>query len=69
MAEPLDDRMRAFYDGVKDFSRRDISGLDQEMAEELEKTKQKVEELKATRDSTQQIYEGACVRLGIEPTL
>ena len=69
MGVPLDDKMKSFYSSIQDFSRRDISGLDQEMSEELEKTKQKVEELKENRDSTQQIYEGACVRLGIEPTL
>ena len=69
MGVPLDNRLESFYNGVKDFSHRDIAGLDQEMADELEKTKQKVEELKSSRESTQQIYEGACKKLGIEPTL
>lgn len=69
MGVPLDDRLKTFYSSVREFAKRDIGGLDTEMADELEKTKKKVEELKGVRDSTQQIYEGACVRLGIEPTL
>ena len=69
MGHPLDQKYQSFYQGIQDFAKRDIQGIDQEMAEELEKTKRKVEDLKASRDSTQQIYEGACTRLGIEPTL
>ena len=69
MGVPLEAKLQSFYQGVLDFAKRDIGGLDQEMAEELEKTRRKVEELKTSRDSTQQIYEGACLRLGIEPTL
>lgn len=61
----LNDQQRSFYERVLETSRQEIEELDVQIEEELAKVKDRLAELQNAKKASQQMYDAACMRLGI----
>ncbi len=61
----LSDRQREFYENTLDVTRQEIEELDREIEEELAKVKDRLAELQNAKKASRQMYDAACLRLGI----
>ncbi len=61
----LSDRQRKFYENTLDVTRQEIEELDREIEEELAKVKDRLAELQNAKKASRQMYDAACLRLGI----
>ena len=58
-----------FYRHTLDMTRRQIDDLNEQIEQELSKVKDRLAELKSSKDAAKQIYDGVCKILGVENDL
>ena len=61
----LSDKHREFYEQSLDVTKQEVEELDQQIAAELAKVKDRLTELQKAKKATLQMYAAACARLGI----
>jgi hypothetical protein len=58
-----------FYKQTLEMTRKQINDLNDQIEEELSKVKDRLAELKNSKDAAKQIYDGVCKILGVENDL
>ena len=58
-----------FYRHTLEMTRRQIDDLNEQIEQELSKVKDRLAELKDSKDAAKQIYDGVCKILGVENDL
>jgi transcription termination factor NusB len=61
----LSDEQRQFYEQTLDVTRQEIADLDQQIEAELTKVKETLKDLQKAKKAAFQMYDAACLRLGI----
>lgn len=61
----LNDQQRQFYENTLQVTKSEIEELDQLIEEELAKVKDRLAELQSAKKAARQMYDAACLRLGI----
>jgi len=61
----LNDSQRSFYENILNTTRQEIEDLDGQIEAELAKVKDRLAELQAAKKASRQMYDAACLRLGI----
>jgi ABC-type Zn uptake system ZnuABC Zn-binding protein ZnuA len=61
----LSDEHRKFYEQSLDVTKQEVDELDQQIAAELAKVKDRLTELQKAKKATLQMYAAACSRLGV----
>lgn len=61
----LNDQQRKFYENTLTVTKQEISDLDRQIEEELAKVKEKLAQLQNAKKAARQMYDAACLRLGI----
>ncbi len=61
----LSDEHRKFYEQSLEITKEEVDELDQQIATELAKVKDRLTELQKAKKATLQMYAAACARLGI----
>lgn len=61
----LSDQQRKFYENTLKVTRDEISDLDRQIEEELAKVKERLAQLQNGKKAARQMYDAACLRLGI----
>jgi hypothetical protein len=62
---PLTEQQRRFYENSLQVTRQEIGDLDRQIEEELAKVKDRLAELQAAKKAARQMYDAACLRLGV----
>ena len=65
----LTDQQRKFYENTLAVTRQEMDELDHLIEEELAKVKDRLAELQNAKKASRQMYDAACLRLGIENDL
>jgi len=61
----LSDGNRKFYEQSLEITKQEVDELDQQIAGELAKVKDRLTELQKAKKATLQMYAAACARLGV----
>jgi ElaB/YqjD/DUF883 family membrane-anchored ribosome-binding protein len=61
----LTDQQRKFYEETRKVTKQEITDLENQIQEELQRVKQRIAELQAAQKASRQMYDAACQRLGI----
>lgn len=61
----LTDQQRQFYENTRNVTKSEIDELDQLIEEELAKVKDRLAELQNAKKAARQMYDAACLRLGV----
>lgn len=61
----LTDQQRKFYESTLAMTRQEMEDLDHQIEEELAKVKDRLAELQTAKKASRQMYDAACMRLGI----
>lgn len=61
----LNEEQRRFYENTLSVTRREIEELDNQIEAELAKVKDRLAELQAGKKAARQMYDAACLRLGV----
>ena len=61
----LTDQQRKFYENTLTVTRQEMEDLDSMIEEELAKTKDRLAELHSAKKASRQMYDAACMRLGV----
>ena len=61
----LSDEHRKFYEQSLEVTKQEVDDLDQQIAAELAKVKDRLTELQKAKKATLQMYAAACTRLGV----
>ena len=61
----LSEQQRKFYESTLEMTRQEIADLDAQIEEELAKVKDRLAELQNAKKASRQMYDAACMRLGI----
>jgi ElaB/YqjD/DUF883 family membrane-anchored ribosome-binding protein len=61
----LTDQQRKFYESTLAMTRQEMEDLDRQIEEELAKVKDRLAELQTAKKASRQMYDAACMRLGI----
>ena len=61
----LNDQQRKFYENTLTVTKQEIGDLDRQIEEELAKVKEKLAQLQNAKKAARQMYDAACLRLGI----
>lgn len=61
----LTDQQRRFYENTLSVTKQEISDLDRQIEEELAKVKDRLAELQGAKRAARQMYDAACLRMGI----
>ena len=61
----LNDQQRRFYENTLQVTKQEMDELDRAIEEELAKVKDKLAELQNAKKASRQMYDAACMRLGI----
>lgn len=61
----LSDEKRHFYEQTLDVTRQEIADLDRQIEAELAKVKETLKDLQKAKKAAFQMYDAACLRLGI----
>ena len=61
----LNDQQRKFYENTLTVTKQEISDLDRQIEEELAKVKERLAQLQNAKKAARQMYDAACLRLGI----
>lgn len=61
----LSDQQRQFYENTLQVTKAEIDDLDGQIEEELAKVKDRLAELQAAKKAARQMYDAACMRLGV----
>ena len=65
----LTEQQRKFYENTLAVTRQEMEELDREIAEEMAKVKDRLAELQNAKKASRQMYDAACMRLGIPNNL
>ena len=65
----LTDNQKEKLDATRKMAKEELDQIDQEIASELSKVKEKLIELQQAKKAMKQIYDGACTRMGVKSTL
>ena len=65
----LSDDQRKFYENTLRVTKKEISDLEVQIQEELAKVKERLAELQNGQKAARQMYDAACLRLGIQNDL
>jgi hypothetical protein len=65
----MDARQRHYYEKMLARTRQDYQAIQKQMAEELEKTKRRITELRGEMDAILDIYADLCAKLGVKNDL
>lgn len=61
----LTDAQKKFYEEALQQTKQEIQDLENQIQEELSKVKQRIADLQAGQKAARQMYDAACLRLGI----
>jgi hypothetical protein len=61
----LSDSQKKFYEGALSQTKQEIEDLEGQIQEELNRVKQKIADLQSGQKAARQMYDAACLRLGI----
>jgi gas vesicle protein len=61
----LSDGQKKFYEEALKQTKQEIQDLENQIQEELARVKQKIADLQAGQKAARQMYDAACMRLGI----
>ncbi|HEX5758447.1 MAG TPA: hypothetical protein VF121_04595 [Thermoanaerobaculia bacterium] len=61
----LNDQQRKFYENTLAVTKQEMEDLDRQIEEELAKVKDRLAELQNAKKASRQMYDAACMRLGI----
>ena len=61
----LNDQQRKFYENTLTVTKQEISDLDRQIEDGLGKVKEKLAQLQNAKKAARQMYDAACLRLGI----
>lgn len=61
----LNDNQRKFYENILSTTRQEMDDLDRSIEEELAKVKDRLAELQNAKKAARQMYDAACMRLGV----
>ena len=61
----LNDQQRKYYENTLTVTKQEISDLDRQIEEELAKVKERLAQLQNAKKAARQMYDAACMRLGI----
>ena len=61
----LNDQQRKFYENTLTVTKQEISDLDRQIEDELAKVKEKLAQLQNAKKAARQMYDAACMRLGL----
>jgi hypothetical protein len=61
----LNEQQRKFYENTLAMTRQEMEDLDRQIEEELAKVKDRLAELQNAKKASRQMYDAACMRLGI----
>ena len=61
----LSDSQKQFYEDALNTTKQEIQDLENLIQEELARVKQKIADLQAGQKAARQMYDAACLRLGI----
>lgn len=61
----LTDQQRNFYENTLSVTKSEIEELDRQIEEELAKVRDRLAELQNAKKAARQMYDAACLRLGI----
>lgn len=61
----LNDQQRKFYENTLNVTKEEIEELDRQIEEELAKVKDRLAELQNAKKAARQMYDAACMRLGV----
>lgn len=61
----LEPKQRKFYEDTLTVTRQEMEDLDHQIEEEMAKVKDRVAELQNAKNASRQMYDAACMRLGI----
>jgi hypothetical protein len=61
----LTDAQKKFYEEALQTTKQEIQELENQIQEELARVKQKIADLQAGQKAARQMYDAACLRLGI----
>ena len=61
----LSDSQKKFYEEALKQTKQEIEDLETQIQEELSRVKQKIADLQAGQKAARQMYDAACLRLGI----
>lgn len=61
----LSDQQRNFYENTLTVTKQEIEELDRQIEEELAKVKDRLAELQNAKKAARQMYDAACMRLGV----
>ena len=61
----LSDQQKQFYESALTQTRQEITDLDRQIEEELAKVKERLADLQNAKKASRQMYDAACLRLGI----
>ena len=65
----LNDQQKKFYENTLAVTRQEMEELDHLIEEELAKVKDRLAELQNAKKASRQMYDAACLRLGIDNDL
>jgi ribosomal protein L11 len=65
----LTDQQRQKFELTRQMAKEELESLDKEISVELARVKDKLLEFQQAKKAVKQIYDGACVRMGVKPTL
>ena len=61
----LSEDQKRFYEEALNQTKQEIQELESQIQEELSKVKQKIADLQAGQKAARQMYDAACLRLGV----
>ncbi|QQR74923.1 MAG: hypothetical protein IPJ17_04885 [Holophagales bacterium] len=61
----LSEQQRKFYENTLAVTKQEIADLDRQIEEELAKVKERLAQLQQGKKAARQMYDAACLRLGI----
>jgi len=65
MSSSLSEEQRKFYENTLKVTKQELVDLDRQIEEELAKVKERLAELQNARKASMQMYDAACLRLGL----
>jgi hypothetical protein len=61
----LNEQQRKFYEDTRKVTRQEVTDLENQIQEELQRVKQRIAELQTAQKAARQMYDAACQRLGV----
>jgi ribosomal protein L11 len=65
----LTDQQKQKFEVTRQMAKEELESLDKEISAELARVKDKLLEFQQAKKAVKQIYDGACARMGVKPTL